>query len=424
MARGEDDPARPGSAGEVGAGARTLEQRLGNALAEKELLLHEVHHRTRNALQILADLFYLQIERLECVEGRHAIEESCARIKVLALVHEQLYEALDGPVVRLGDFLRGVVRGLPACANLAPGVRAMSVRLQIAEEQARLDLDRAIRVGLIVSELLLFALLQPVGGDSACGPQVSLQPDREGVALVVRDPDRQLTPEYLQHSMSLGLRIVRILSEGLQGTLSLDAQGGSCFTLRLPQMPADGVLSFPAQAEPGAAPSPHAARGPRRAPEEARMEFSIPESLRAAHEELRVELLQAMRMEGAVGEAARALASLLRLHFGKEDDYVLLPLGILGMVAQDKIVPPMQAAVAMVERLRGELPAMQAEHWRIGEALDRLREAALAEGRPRIAAFAEKLMRHARLEEEVLYPAAILLGEYLKTRLPRSPASP
>jgi hypothetical protein len=154
------------------------------------------------------------------------------------------------------------------------------------------------------------------------------------------------------------------------------------------------------------------------------MQLVMPESLRAEHEELRAELTQAMRVEGQVGEAARALASLLHLHFGKEDENVLLGLGLLQTVAQGKITPAMQGVVAMADALKAELPEMLAEHRKIGEELERLRQAAVGEGRPRIAHFAEKLMRHARLEEEVLYPAAVVLGEYLRLRLsPRAAAS-
>jgi hypothetical protein len=156
--------------------------------------------------------------------------------------------------------------------------------------------------------------------------------------------------------------------------------------------------------------------GTRVAMEERLMQFAMPESLRAEHEELRGELVHAMRMEGSIGEAARALASLLHLHFGREDEYVLLPLGLLQPVSQGRVVPGMEAAVRMADQLKLVLAELVAEHGEIRGAAERLRHAAAAEARPRIVAFAERLMRHARQEEEVLYPAAILLGEYLRSR--------
>lgn len=147
------------------------------------------------------------------------------------------------------------------------------------------------------------------------------------------------------------------------------------------------------------------------------MLLAMPESLKAEHDDLRVDLEHAIRIGGRIGEAARALEARVRLHFRREDDTVLLPLGLLQSVAQGKIAPAMHEVVVMVDRLKTELPEMLAEHDEIRRALERLGKAATEEGSPRVAYFAAKLLRHARMEEEVLYPAAIVLGEYLKSRL-------
>jgi hypothetical protein len=144
---------------------------------------------------------------------------------------------------------------------------------------------------------------------------------------------------------------------------------------------------------------------------------AMPESLKAEHEYLRADLEHAIRAGGRIGEAARALSSLLRTHFRREEENVFLALGLLQSVAQGKIVPAMHKVVAMTERLKSELPEMVDEHGRIRKALERLGKTATEEGSPKVAQFAASLLRHARMEEEVLYPAAIVLGEYLRTRL-------
>jgi hemerythrin superfamily protein len=84
----------------------------------------------------------------------------------------------------------------------------------------------------------------------------------------------------------------------------------------------------------------------------------------------------------------------------------------------------MREMVVMADRLKMELPEMLAEHAEIRKFLERLGQTATEEGRPRIASFAAKLLRHARLEEEVLYPAAVVLGEYLRCKLLPGGASP
>lgn len=151
---------------------------------------------------------------------------------------------------------------------------------------------------------------------------------------------------------------------------------------------------------------------------------AMPNSLRIEHEELRADLEQAIRIGGRIGEAARALWSLLHPHFRKEDDNVFLGLGLLQTVAEGKVTPGMSELVVKAERLKRELPEMLAEHDQIRKALERLGQEATREGRPQVACFAAKLLHHARMEEEVLYPAAIVLGEYLKSVLVPVEAAP
>ena len=146
------------------------------------------------------------------------------------------------------------------------------------------------------------------------------------------------------------------------------------------------------------------------------MQLSIPGPLKAEHDDLHEELVRATRAGGRTGEAAGEVARLLHPHFLKEEEFALPPLGLLAPAARGKVPPPevRQVAIRMAERLKAELPEMLAEHGRIVGALDVLAAAAQTEGHVEVARFAEALKQHARTEEEVLYPAAILLGEHLR----------
>jgi hypothetical protein len=146
------------------------------------------------------------------------------------------------------------------------------------------------------------------------------------------------------------------------------------------------------------------------------MDFSIPQPLKMEHDELHEELARAIRAGGRTGAAAREVANLLHPHFVREEEFALPPLGILASVARNEEVSGMADAVAMADRLKSELPQMLAEHQEIVTALGALTSAALEEGHNEHARFAQKLILHARTEEEVLYPATILLGEYLKLK--------
>jgi hypothetical protein len=147
------------------------------------------------------------------------------------------------------------------------------------------------------------------------------------------------------------------------------------------------------------------------------MDFKIPCSLKLEHEELHAELIKATQVAGKVGEAARAVAQILHPHFVKEEEYALPPLGLLPLLTEGKITPEMRDVLPLTNRLKTELRQMLAEHQAIVAALQRLAEIAKQEEKLEYARFAEKLMLHAQTEEEVLYPTAILIGEYVKLRL-------
>jgi hypothetical protein len=120
------------------------------------------------------------------------------------------------------------------------------------------------------------------------------------------------------------------------------------------------------------------------------MEFKVPEELALEHEELHKQLVKAIEEGGKVGEAAKAVTDVLHPHFEKEEEYAPPPLGLLSPIV---------------------------EHKRIVAALDNLIDVAKKENKTQFAQFAEKLKLHAKTEEQVLYPSAILIGEYLKLRI-------
>jgi len=146
----------------------------------------------------------------------------------------------------------------------------------------------------------------------------------------------------------------------------------------------------------------------------AALSLNTPSSVRAEHAELQSELAVAANFRGRLGEAARAVATTLGPHFIKEEKYVLPPLGILPVLAAGKIPHNAEEIRAIAERLEPELEQMTREHRAIVASLKRFAEIAEEEGRTDLVQLAIKVKFHAANEEEVLYPAAVLVGKYLK----------
>lgn len=144
----------------------------------------------------------------------------------------------------------------------------------------------------------------------------------------------------------------------------------------------------------------------------------IPESLQKEHHEIHSTLVEATKAPGRVGAAATELAKVLHAHFVREEEIALPPLGLLAPLASGaRITDPQRSeALTMTASLKQELPRMLEEHKHIKAAVEKLGAAARAEKAEKYERLAEALSLHARTEEEVTYPAAILVGETLRAR--------
>jgi len=147
------------------------------------------------------------------------------------------------------------------------------------------------------------------------------------------------------------------------------------------------------------------------------MDFEIPKTMEKEHEELHKELRKGTKAGGATGEAAKKLVGVLHPHFVKEEDFALPPLGLLPLLSKDKVTPDMKDILLMTDKLKAELSQMLKEHKQIVAVAKKLVAAAKKEKKPEYVRFVDKLIFHAQAEEEVYYPAAILIGEYVKMKL-------
>ncbi|MGZ5259253.1 MAG: hemerythrin domain-containing protein [Burkholderiales bacterium] len=143
----------------------------------------------------------------------------------------------------------------------------------------------------------------------------------------------------------------------------------------------------------------------------------LPGSLKAEHEELNAQLEKAVGESGPIGTAAREVARLLYPHFQKEEQFAIPPLALLPKLAWGTVTDEMASVLPITRRLKAELPLMLIEHKEITAASEKLRKAAQECGKSEYERYAVALLLHAREEEEVLYPAAVLVGEYLELKL-------
>jgi hypothetical protein len=162
--------------------------------------------------------------------------------------------------------------------------------------------------------------------------------------------------------------------------------------------------------------SQHAANSAALQSNEGVDQLPVPRSVVAEHSAIQNELLALTLRQSTVGKAARAVAALLEPHFEREEQIALPPLTLLQPLATRSAVVQPARIVALADSLRAELPRMLQEHKKIAAAVSRLEQAALAARDDRAIAFAYRLQLHALNEEEIMYPAAILVAEVVRGR--------
>lgn len=144
------------------------------------------------------------------------------------------------------------------------------------------------------------------------------------------------------------------------------------------------------------------------------VEFSLPEALRLSHAQLNAGLLKAMQTKGQTMIAADELAPLLEAHLQKEDTQVLHALGLLEPLAANAVDLSVAGDFSELDNLEASESSLREEHTALMRAVEKLRAAARAENADEVLEFTERLLLRIRLDEEILYPAALLIRNYLR----------
>jgi len=145
--------------------------------------------------------------------------------------------------------------------------------------------------------------------------------------------------------------------------------------------------------------------------------FHIPEALRLGHDEIRAELVRASIEPGPIGGAAKRLARLCLPHFEQEEKAVFPVFGLLKDLARGDVRPEMGAMLPLISRFSAWYDTLDNHHQSIVSAVGELLDAAHKEENREIADFAYNLRVHERIEDEVIYPTVMLIGNYVRERL-------
>ncbi len=221
---------------------KLLDDRLRNTLESKDLLLREIHHRVKNHVQVIASLVSMQADQAEDAQVRTLFEELRDRVRAIGSLHETLYGSEDLANVDFGPYVTHILQDLLA----SYGSRASNIDLVIKTDDVVLSSEQALPLGLIANELVSNALKHGYSDGRNGTIEVTLRylldTVREGdlmdsgwCELAVRDHGKGIdNPGGIWERRSMGLRIIRLLTHQLHGTVRLDQSQGTCFGVRFP----------------------------------------------------------------------------------------------------------------------------------------------------------------------------------------------
>jgi two-component sensor histidine kinase/ABC-type uncharacterized transport system substrate-binding protein len=221
-------------------------RRLLSSLAEKEVLLREVHHRVKNNMQVVASLLRIGMPEGDGgSDGPCRVIDACRlRVETMSLVYEELYGSEDFSSIdiaslaahvaaRIGEEARG--RGIALAPPSMPG--------------PRVSLDRAVPCALVAEELVANAFAHAFPDGRTGTVSVRIDEDGAGVLRIAVEDDGAGHPEGfdLGSARSIGYVLVRGLAEQLSGRVELrTGPGGSAVVLEVPAEAARAGAAAPA----------------------------------------------------------------------------------------------------------------------------------------------------------------------------------
>lgn len=216
---------------------KQTESSLQRALAEKEVLLHEVNHRIKNGLAAIAGVLSLQARHSQDVLVHNCLQQAQSRVIAVAEIHRRLYEMAGHDSLDIGDCIADVARG--TLATLDP---CSNVELHTACERGiEVKSDQAITLALVISELITNCVKHAFQGASG-KIRVALAAGPTQLSLQVNDNGRGFPADFnREHSAGVGMRIVHGLVRQLHGELRIEnAAPGARFSIVFPRETDEG----------------------------------------------------------------------------------------------------------------------------------------------------------------------------------------
>ncbi len=212
---------------------KQAEVALQASLADKEILLREVHHRVKNNMAAIIGLFDLQQQAMDDQHSQAILVELSSRVRAMSLVHEKLYRSESLSQIDFQEYIQSLL------SHLRTSYGSPDVRCKVDAHGIFLPLDLAVPCGMIINELITNALKyafpeeRSKATDEAAHLWIVMRHDHDRFSLSVADNGVGFPQGFdLNTAKTLGLSLVRMLGQHqLGGRYQVDQTRGIRFTL-------------------------------------------------------------------------------------------------------------------------------------------------------------------------------------------------
>ncbi|MBU0934059.1 MAG: PAS domain S-box protein [Spirochaetes bacterium] len=211
---------------------RIHETQMRQSLREKEILLKEIHHRVKNNLNIIASLLNLQSAHTNSrEEAIAAFNNSRDQIMSMALVHEELYQAEDYANVNMPSYIERIKANLSHIYHTGK-----DIRIETEIQDLSLDVNSAIPCSLILNEMITNSYKYAFNGRDRGRIYICMKRlDYDTIEFIYADDGVGLPADFKpEESGSLGMTLIRLLTEQIEGHLQVQNQNGLEYRIVIP----------------------------------------------------------------------------------------------------------------------------------------------------------------------------------------------
>jgi two-component sensor histidine kinase len=206
---------------------KRAEERVNSLLAEKELLLQEVHHRIKNNMSTMVSLLSIQARAIGEAAAKEALTDAMGRLQSMSTLYDKLFRAEDLREMSLREYLPTLVWEI---VGMFPNGDAVDVETDI--DDIRLGVKKLSVVGIMVNEIVTNSMKYAFAGRGSGRILVSARLHKGRVRLVLGDDGAGMPPGIdLDSSKGFGLSLIRILSNQLEAAVSVERKKGTSFSI-------------------------------------------------------------------------------------------------------------------------------------------------------------------------------------------------